>query len=722
MMPSSFDSLAHADLRLGAVAALLILLPAGPALAQQAGSDSGDSAHPEDATDRAGRVASLLELAATEYADAVADGEVINEAEYEETREFTREAGRVFEALDGRDAPGEATVVTASVDSLLSIVELRGPVVDFDRHVRNATEALASGWGAITVPEPASRPSAARGAELYRTSCASCHGTSGRGDGPAAEGLEPPPADFTAPIRTHDATPARDFQVTTLGIPATEMAGYADLLDVQQRWDLAAYLQTFRFGAAAVAEGKAVALGEEAEGPVADRLRAWASVEDGGRLTDVELRNRVQAAWRETEDSRDVAGSPRAATSSGGAETSGAATGDSLTTDQAHAVVAYVRSLMGTSRAGVPEPDRGRRLAASVDRADSLVRAAAQLAEAREHERARSTALQGYMAFEGVEPDLRSRSSGLVQGVERSFATFRQEVSRARGENVEPARDELLGLLSEARAELTSSATVWSLATQSFFIIVREGFEAILIIGALLAFLAKTGHDERRRDVYWGVGSALLASVATAFVLQRMLAATPASREAIEGVTMLVAVIVLFSVSYWLLSKLEHEKWEKYLRTKMQRALGAGGGLALVGVAFLAVYREGFETVLFYQALIGFSEGALTPVVGGFLVGCVALAVIYLLFTRFSVRMPMRPFFGVTSGVLYYMAVVFAGSGVSELQEAGWIGTTYLEGVPTIELLGLHPTVETLAAQAALLGLLAVALWVTFGRRRPVEA
>lgn len=247
-MPLSSDSLVHviarSTLRIGAVTALLFLLPAGTALAQQV--ESADQAASDEATDRAGRVASLLELAATEYAEAVDDGQVVNEAEYEETRAFTVEADRVFEALDGPDAPDEAVVVAASVDSLVSIVELRGPVADFERQVRDATEALVSGWGAVTVPEPPSGPSAARGAELYRASCAACHGPSGRGDGPAAEGLEPPPTDFTAPGRAQEATPARDFQVVTLGIPATEMAGYADLLDVQQRWDLVAYLQTLQ--------------------------------------------------------------------------------------------------------------------------------------------------------------------------------------------------------------------------------------------------------------------------------------------------------------------------------------------------------------------------------------------------------------------------------------------------------------------------------------------
>ncbi|MFB6240374.1 MAG: FTR1 family protein, partial [Gemmatimonadota bacterium] len=116
---------------------------------------------------------------------------------------------------------------------------------------------------------------------------------------------------------------------------------------------------------------------------------------------------------------------------------------------------------------------------------------------------------------------------------------------------------------------------------------------------------------------------------------------------------------------------------ERYLKEKMSRAVGSGSSLALAGVAFLAVYREGFETVLFYKALfISAGAGGLVPITGGFVVGCVGLVFLYLAFTRWGVKVPMRPFFAGTSAVLYFMAVVFAGQGIAELQAAGTVGTT----------------------------------------------
>jgi len=705
----------------------LVGLPTAAAAQESGGRESGvpdagiaDAGTDPDPTELAGRVASVLELAATEYADAVEGGAVVNEEEYEESLEFTAEAARLFDRLRSLSEAGDVADVAAGIERLRTIVEEKGPRDRYREEAVRLSALLAEGWGAVTVPEPDRLPSAAAGARLYRRSCASCHGASGAGDGPAAEGLRPPPSDLTGPARSAEATPARDFQVVTLGIPATSMEPWGGRLPVEQRWDVVAYVQTLRFSGAEVAEGKSLALGSTADAvdadaddpgpaadaqggrpvvgasPVAGRLRGWADVGTTARLTDGELAARVREAW------------------------TAAAPADSLTREESRAVVAYLRFLLGTPRAGVPEADRREGLFAALDRADSLVRRADALAEGGRPVDARSVAVEAYMAFERIEPDLRARQPELVGELESAFGELRGgiEVPAARA----AARDRIVGLLEEARGALAGRATVWSLVNRSFFIILREGFEAILIIGAILTFLLRTGNEDRRRDVHLGVGAALVASVATAFVMQRIVSATPASRELLEGATMLLAVVVLFSVSYWLVSKVAHRKWEAYLQSRVESALGAGSGLALAGVAFLAVYREGFETVLFYQALLAFSEGAVGPVAVGFVAGCVALAVVYVAFREFGVKIPMRPFFVLTSAVLYYMAVVFAGSGIRELQEAGVIGSTPVSGVPEIGLLGIHPTVETLAAQGFLVLLLVVGLLVTFGSspgRRP---
>ncbi len=651
--------------------------------------------------EQAGRVAALLELAAGEYALGVpaGGGRVTAAGEYGEARDFLRQAADLFAGLPA----DRRTPAAARLDSLRTLVERTAPPARVRALAGRVARDLATGWGAVLLPSPAARPSAARGAALYRADCAACHGARGLGDGPAGAHLDPPPADLAAADRAVRGTPSHDFQVVTLGVPGTRMKGWSDQLGVQERWDVVAYVQTLRFGGAQVAEGADLALGDSAGGsPVASELRGWSALPEAAGLSDLEMARQVQRRWSE-------------------------GTGDTLPSGSAEAVVAYARALLGSPASGVPGAGRAEELGRRITEADSLVRVAAVRGASGDGDGARIAAVDAYMVFEGAETGLRSRAPGLTGRLEAAFGAYRDLVASAGsaggpdGARIEAARAQLSELLGRARDELQSPVTAWSLATQSFFIILREGFEAILIIGAVLTFLARTGHARRRREVHLGVLAAVAASFLTAWALQEVLSVTPASQDTLEGATMLVAVVVLFWVSYWLLSKMEHDRWEAYLRGRMQRALGAGGGLALAGVAFLAVYREGFETVLFYKALLGFSGSSAAPVAGGFLVGCLALAAIYLAFHRFGVRIPMRPFFAVTSGVLYYMAIVFAGKGLHELQEAGVVASTHLSGAPHVELLGLYPTLETLAAQALLLGLLLGALWLTFGRGSDVD-
>jgi high-affinity iron transporter len=303
--------------------------------------------------------------------------------------------------------------------------------------------------------------------------------------------------------------------------------------------------------------------------------------------------------------------------------------------------------------------------------------------------------------------------------MERHFADFKGDIGKSDLRAADREKDAIEVGLPDI-VELTKpTGGGWAAFLQSFLIILREGFEAILVVGAVVAFLIKTGHRDRLRSIWWGVTLGVLASGATAIVLATVLRALPASREILEGATLLLAVVVLFSVSYWLISKVEAAHWQQFIKDKVTTALAEGGGTALAFVAFLAVYREGAETALFYQAL--FSEGGNTlPLVLGIVAGMVALVIIFTLFYRFGLRIPLRPFFTVTSAFLYYMAFVFAGKGVRELQEGGAVTITPLPGFPHIEAMGIYPSVETLLAQLLLLALLAFALIKTFWPKRSV--
>jgi high-affinity iron transporter len=387
-----------------------------------------------------------------------------------------------------------------------------------------------------------------------------------------------------------------------------------------------------------------------------------------------------------------------------------------LTPQQRWNVINYIYSL------------RGEKMSLPVARADAtaipgdtaspvilaLLDSALEFARAGKVAEAGDRAFDAYIAFEPLETSARAKKPGLVSTMERYFADFKGAVKRNDVAGAKTSRDAIADGLPAVIDLTQQPSTSWEAFFQSFLIILREGFEAILVLGAVVAFLIKTGHRERLRSVWIGVILGVLASLATAVVLKTLLGAMPASRSLVEGITMLVAVAVLFSVSYWLISKVEAAKWQKFIREKVTSALEHGAGKALTLVAFLAVYREGAETALFYQALFNSGPNVGLPLAIGIIVGFAALAVIFTLFYRYGVRIPMRPFFAVTSILLYYMAFVFMGKGIRELQEANLMPITVVPGVPHIDAMGIYPSVETLVAQGILLLLLIFATIKTF--------
>lgn len=376
-----------------------------------------------------------------------------------------------------------------------------------------------------------------------------------------------------------------------------------------------------------------------------------------------------------------------------------------LSTDDRWAVTAYVMTLWtGGGGADAPPGARAAAVFAAVRRqVDSAVA-----------ERSDRRAFDAYLTFEQVETDVRARNATLASELEAEFAALRTRAPTAPEADVAATRERLFALLERAEHVVVQPSSPMSLFVQSFVLLLREGFEAILILAALLTFVVRAGAAERRRDVVRGAWYAVAASVLTWVLVELLFHITPGQREALEGFTMLLATVVLFYVSYWLLSKVEAAKWTAFVRGRMESALTAGSGLALGSVAFLAVYREGFETILFYKALlVAGGSGAAGPVAAGMGVGAVALVALYVGVSRFGLRMPMHPFFAITSALLYYMAFVFAGKGIAELQAAGLVKTTVVDWAPRIPVLGIYPTVQSLALQGALVALVAFAVFWT---------
>ena len=284
---------------------------------------------------------------------------------------------------------------------------------------------------------------------------------------------------------------------------------------------------------------------------------------------------------------------------------------------------------------------------------------------------------------------------------------IREDLGVAQGES---ESKELLGLMQKDLATLEGKGATggrWASFWPAFLILLREGVEAILMLVAIVAYLSKSGNKKHLSTVYNAATAAIVASFATAYVFSELMDkfAAGASQELVEGVTALVAVVVLLSVSIWMSGKAKAAAWKNYIDSMMQESLTTGRAKALAMAAFLAVYREGAEVILFYQALFNGSSSDTEMIWFGFGVGCISLVIIYGVVRFGLLKIPLRPFFIITSALMFLLAVTFTGSGVSELQEAGVIGQTFFETswFPDIDWLGLYPTWETCGSQIILL-------------------
>jgi high-affinity iron transporter len=302
--------------------------------------------------------------------------------------------------------------------------------------------------------------------------------------------------------------------------------------------------------------------------------------------------------------------------------------------------------------------------------------------------------------------------SDLTLELEDRYATFREEIKS--GASLGTVREEAADVragLTEFESKLEDpNVGAGSLAfLSSFTIIFREGLEAVLVLAALLGFLAAADRRRYRRPVVAGTAAAAVASVATFVVLGLALKAAPLQRELLEAVMTLVAVLMLFAVSFWLLQRIEHRHWMEFVRARLLGATARGSAIAVGLVGFTAVFREGFETVLFYQALLFYSGSVLHWVVAGFAAGVLALGAVGWGILRLRRRLPVRQFLTAAVAMVMLLSVAFAGNAVNQLQNLDLLPATSLrDEIPRLpvalaELTGIHPTVESLASQIGLL-------------------
>jgi high-affinity iron transporter len=591
----------------------------------------------------------LLDYVAVDYREAVQGGRVVNDGEYQEMIEFTASVSERLAALP--DKPARAKLV-AGAAALQSAVARKAQPVEIEKQARDLAADLIR---AYPVPlAPGRMPDPARGQALYAQNCASCHGGAGDARTPLAATMDPPPIAFADRARARERSLFALYQVIDQGLEGTAMTSFGHLPE-DDKWALALAAGRFAYPADLAAQGR----------------RIWEA--------DAGVRKLV----------------PDAAALTGISE---AALAARIGPDKAPAVIAYLRS--DPSAVGGAD---GSSLALARER----LRQSLAAYEAGDRKGATELALSAYLdGFEPVEPMLAARNAGLMARVERAMGELRSAIAGGRDAREVRERVAALDALFDEAEQALSPERGSAAATflGAFTILLREGLEALLIVVAMLAFLRKADRAEMVRPVHWGWIVALVAGVATWWAATGLVSISGASRELTEGFGSILAAIVLLFVGIWMHGKAQAHEWQRYIREKVGQALTRKSAWFLFLLSFIAVYREVFETILFFAALS--AEGRLAPLLGGAAAAAALLAVIAVAMFRFSRRLPIAKFFSYSSALIAVLAVVLAGKGVAALQEAGLIGVTPLDSAPRIELLGLYPTLEGLLAQLATLAVL----------------
>jgi high-affinity iron transporter len=599
----------------------------------------------------------LLDYLGVDYEEAVAaDGRVVSQSEYDEMVEFSQQVRDRLAALPA--TPAQPSLV-GRAEALQAAIARKAPPAEVAGQAKKLKEDLLA---AYPVPlAPATAPDLARGAALYAEHCASCHGAAGAADGPAAKGLEPPAIAFTDAARARARSAFAFYQVIGQGLEGTAMASFASL-PADDRWALAFHVGTLASSVADAERGRQLWQGEPS---LRDKV---ANLQTLTQVTEAELAH-------------------------------------GMGEDKARDLVAYLRRHPEamTSASGQPLGLARRRLAESL-----------AAYEAGDRRKATDLALSAYLdGFEPLEPSLKARDDALMVRIESGMIDFRTAIARDAG--VDALREQAArigGLLDLAERVLAPEQTdVGATFAAAFTILLREGLEALLVVVAMIAFLNKA---ERRDAVAWVHGgwiAALVAGGLTWVAATWLVSISGASRELTEGFGSLLAAAVLTSVGLWMHGKSRADAWQRYVREKLSRALSARSSWFLLLLAFVVVYREVFETILFFVAL--WSEGSRLAVIAGGAAGAGALAIVAWALLRYSRRLPITQFFSLSALLVAVLAVVLAGKGVAALQEAGLVDIWPMPGVPRIELLGLYPTRESVFAQLATAAILVLGFWYT---------
>lgn len=591
----------------------------------------------------------LLDYVAVDYPGAVQGGRIISAAEYAEMVEFSETVSKQIATLPVSKAKPR---LQQQADALKRAVAAKSAPAEVARLAKALAADLLATYPVPLAPSTA--PDMARGVALYTDNCSSCHGVAGDGRGPAAVGLDPPPIAFTDQDRARNRSLFGLYQVIEQGLDGTAMPSFAQLSS-NDRWALAFYV--------------------------------------GGLSQNESARDRGEALWKGDANFRGLVPNLETLT-----KTTPAELGEAVGSRKADDLMAYLRR-----SPGVLAEQRD----ASLSFAKGKLKATVAAYAAGNTREAGALALSTYLdGIEPFEPAIAARAPKLLARIEAAMGEFRSRIGR--GDPVESIRQQAVvieDLLAEAEAVLApAQADATAAFVGALTILLREGLEALLIVVAMIAFLRKADRQDVLPYVHGGWVAALGAGVLTWAAATYFITISGAQRELTEGFGGLFAAAVLLSVGIWMHGKSNADAWQRYIKERLSKALSRESAWFLFLLAFVVVYREVFETILFFAAL--WSPQTAGAVLGGAAVALVALAAIAWAMLRYSSRLPISKFFAVSAALVAILAFVLAGKGLAALQEAGIVSATRIAGLPKLDLLGFYPTWQTVLLQLAVIVIL----------------
>lgn len=608
----------------------------------------------------------LLNYVAMDYPMSVENGKVLNEQEYQEQLEFS---AQVYELAKKSPKIGSNKIIFKDFETLKTLISQKKSGEEIKNTADRIKEEVLKVTGIKTAPK--NWPNLQNGEQLYTANCALCHGTSGKGDGVGAKGLEPQPTKFIDEFLMKKVSPFHAYNSIKLGVPGTAMRSFSEL-DEQQMWDLAFYVKTLAYKP----QNADITKLQQTFNQIYPKV----NLAEVATLSDEDLFTLLK----------------------------------NKTSNPEQALVAL--RILAPTKAQQKN---------SLEVAKTYLLGALQSYKDGNKDMARNKALSAYLeGIEPVETRLRTQNPQFVLDLEQKMMSVRQAIEKnSPVDEVSGKIDQAMDMITKADGMLHGQKlSYWLTFIMAISIMLREGLEAFLVLAVVLALIRSSGIKKALPWVHGGWITAVLLGIAGWFLSDFVIRFGGKNREIMEGLVSLFAVVVLLSVGFWLHNNSYAKQWKNFIENRIGGLLKKENMIGLAVFSFMVVFREVFEIILFLQAINLEADPHNKSAIGfGVLAAIGMILIIAYLFLKYSKMIPVRKLFLYSSWVVVVLAIILVGKGIHSLQESGWISFSSLPRTLRIDWLGVYPSIETIGSQVGLLTIILCTYFFYNQKRKKAE-